>query len=151
MTMTEESPIKALPLFGPITLDDMRKNDIVGKLAMKRVKEVCELSKGRYTVAAVTDGLLHGVCQLWGVMRPPADLTAIMLTAPRDGVLEVLLIGPDIEEALPFLPRLDGIARSERCAKVRMTGPGSWIRKGYTEGWHPVYTVYEKDLGAHRA
>ena len=37
MTMTEESPIKALPLFGPITIDDMRKNDIVGKLAMKRV------------------------------------------------------------------------------------------------------------------
>jgi hypothetical protein len=146
MTMVDESPPKIAPLFGPITLEDMRKNDLVAKVAMKLVKDVCAHSKGRYTVQAVADGLSSGVCSLWGIMRPPADLTAIIVTAPNDGVLDVLLAGPDIEDVVPFLPRLDGIARAARCAKLRMMGPGFWKEHLSKDAWRPMFTVYERDL-----
>lgn len=143
--MIEDAPAKALPLFGPITLNDMRNNDLVAREAMKRVKEVCAHSKGRYTVQQVADGLASGVCSLWGVMRPPADLTAIMVTAPNEGVLDVLLAGPEIEDVTPFLPRLDGIARASRCVRLRIMGPGFW-KEHLPEGWRPMFTVYERAL-----
>ena len=133
------------PLFGPITLADMEKNALVAKVAMKRVKEVCAHSKGRYTVQQVAGGLASGVCSLWGVMAPPADLRAIVVTAPNEGVLDVLLAGPEIEDVIPFLPRLEGIARSERCNRLRIMGPGFW-KEHLPKDWRPMFTVYERDL-----
>ena len=141
----EEHPqVKPMAIFGEITREDMQKNALLAKVVMKRVKEVCEHSKGRYSVQQVADGFAAGVCSIWGVMEPPADLVAIMVTAPNEGVLDVLLAGPDIKDVTPFLPRLDGIARANKCAKVRMMGPGFW--KTHLDGWKPAVTVYERDL-----
>lgn len=142
----DEAPARAIPLFGPITTEDMRKNPLLTSVVMKRVKEVCAHSKGRYTVQQVADGLVSGVCSLWGVMRPPADLTGILVTAPNDGVLDVLMAGPDIEDVAPFLPRLDGIARGARCTRLRIMGPGFWREHLNDLGWRQTFTVYERTL-----
>lgn len=146
MTLVEEPPqVRPVPLFGPITLEDMRGNEQLTKVVMAKVKEVAAHSKGRYTVEQVADGLVAGVCSLWGVMRPPADLRAILVTAPNEGVLDVLLAGPEIEDVTPFFSRLDGIARGERCRKLRIMGPGFW-KEHLPDGWRPMFTVFEREL-----
>jgi hypothetical protein len=147
MSLVEERPeVKLIaPLFGPITPEDMRKNKLLAKLVMTRIKEVCAHSKGRYTVQQVAEGLAKGICTVWGVMTPPADLTAVVVTAPNEGVLDVLLAGPDIEDVTPFLARLEGVARSEKCSRIRMMGPGFW-KEHLPKDWRPVFTVYERDL-----
>lgn len=147
MSLVEDAPaVKAVPLFGPITRDDMAGNPLLAKVVMTRVKEVCAHSKGRYTVQQIADGVASGVCSLWGVTRKPPELDAVIVTAPNaDGALDVLLAGPEIEDVIPFLPRLDGIARGARCTKVRMMGPGFW-KEHLPEGWRPMFTVYERAL-----
>ena len=102
------------------------------------------------TVQQVADGLAAGVCSLWGAMAPPADLRAILVTAPNEGVLDVLLAGPDIEDVTPFFSRLDGIARSERCGSLRLIGPGFW-KEVLPREWRPVFTVYERTLEPRQA
>ncbi len=148
--MSLETEERAPLLFGQITADDMRKNEVLARVVMTRVKEVCAHSKGRYTVQQVADGLAAGVCSLWGAMAPPADLRAILVTAPNEGVLDVLLAGPDIEDVTPFFSRLDGIARSERCGSLRLIGPGFW-KEVLPREWRPVFTVYERTLEPRQA
>lgn len=145
MTVIEEERPRALPIFGEITFADMSRNPLLAKTVMKLVKEVCQHSRGRYTAANITDGVIAGVCTIWGVMSTSKELVAIMVTAPNEGTLDVLLAGPELNDLSPFLPRLDGVARGARCTRLRMVGPGFW-RKQLPEGWRPTVTVYERDL-----
>lgn len=141
----ERPEAKPLTIFGEITYAQMKDNAKLAVVVMKLIKEVCEHSKGRHTVGQITDGLITGACSVWGVMRMPADLTAIMVTVPHEGVLDVLLAGPDIKDLTPYLSRLEGIARSERCTKTRIRGPYFW-KPHLPDGWRPVVTVFEKDI-----
>lgn len=136
---------KAVPVFGEITLEDMRKNELLAAEVMKRVKEVCAHSKGRYTVTEIADGLTRGAYTIWGVLLPPSDLKAIIVTAANNAVLDVVLAGPVVEDFAPFLPRLYGEARTKRCTRMRLIGPG-FFQKHLPEGWRPSVTVYERDL-----
>lgn len=146
MSVTEEvRPV--LPIFGPITLEDMRGNALLTKTVMPLVAEVCKHSKGRFTVDKVADGLVTGAFKLWGVMRPPASLEAVAVTRVDGPVFEIILLGPEYEEMFAFLPAMQGEARSVGCSRMRLSGPNFW-RRHLPEGWRMSAVVYERDLDA---
>lgn len=140
-----EAPAK--PIFGPITVEDMRKNDLLIKAVLPLVRDACKLSKGRFDENRVFDGLIAGELRLWGVLRPPSVLEAIIVTRSADGVFEVLVLGPEFEDALAFLPMLTGEARAAKCERMRITGPKFWGRE-FLPDFDLVACVFEKSLGA---
>lgn len=140
-----EAPAK--PIFGQITADDMRASELLIKTVFPLVRDACKLSKGRFTEDAVFDGLIAGRLKLWGVMRMPASLEAIIVTQASGGVFEILVLGPEFEDALAFLPMLTGEARISKCERMRITGPKFW-RKEYLPEFDLVACVFERDLTA---
>ena len=138
-----EAPAK--PIFGPITADDMRKNTLLLKTVFPLVRDACQLSKGRFDADRVFDGLIAGSMKLWGVLRPPATLEAVIVTQASGGVFEVLALGPEFEDALAFLPMLKGEAISSKCERMRVTGPKFW-RKEFLPDFDLVACVFEKEL-----
>lgn len=141
-----EAPAK--PIFGPITVDDLRKNELLVKTVLPLVRDACKLSKGRFNENEVFDGLIAGSFKLWGILRPPATLEAIIVTQSAKGVFEVLVLGPEFEDALSFLPMLTGEARSSQCERMRITGPKFW-RREFLPDFDMVACVFEKALVAH--
>ena len=137
----------ARPIFGAITVEDLRANDLLIKTVFPLVRDACKLSKGRYTEDAVFDGIIAGKQRLWGVLRPPASLEAIVVTKADHGVFELLVLGPEFEDALAFLPTLTGEARKAKCERMRITGPKFW-RKEYLPEFDLVACVFERDLTA---
>lgn len=141
MSITE-----AKPIFGPITVQDMRQNELLIKTVLPLVRDACKLSKGRFNEDSVFDGLIDGSFKLWGVLRPPAVLEAIVVTQVKGGVFEILLLGPEFEDALAFMPMLTGEARVSKCERMRITGPKFW-RKEFLPDFDLVACVFEKNLG----
>jgi len=138
-----EAPVQTI--FGQITLDDMRKNELLTRTVLPLVAKVCAHSKGRFTVETVADGLLDGSMLLWGVMRPPASLEAILVTRKSNDAFEILIVGPDINDALQYLPRLGGVARQLACKRMLMVGPNMW-RERLPSDWRRSAVVYERDV-----
>ena len=146
LMVDDERPIvRSPPLFGPITLEDMRKNELLTKTVMPLIKQACDHSRGRHTVQNIADGLVDGAYQLWGVMRPPASLESVAITHRRNRVFEILALGPDLDEIVPFVPHLTGVARDQGCDRISLNGP-SFLRRRLPEGWRPAAVVYEKLL-----
>lgn len=143
--MTIDAPVK--PIFGPITVEDMRANEALIRVVFPLVRDACKLSKGRFNETQVFDGLMAGTFKLWGVLRPPADLEAIVVTRVDGSALEIMLLGPDYDDALAFLAPLQAEARARGCKTVRVTGPKFWGREFLTD-FDMVACVFEKDLGA---
>ena len=136
------------PIFGPITLEDMRGNELLTRTVLPLVRDVCKHTKGRFTVESVAQGLASGAYGLWGGMRPPANLEAVTVTAVAGEVFDILIVGPAFEEVFPFLPMLAGSARAAKCKRMRLTGPGFW-RKHLPMGesnWKVAAMVYEREL-----
>lgn len=138
-----EAPAK--PIFGQITTDDLRRNDKLLKTVYPLVKDACAHSKGRFTETKVFDGLIAGSYKLWAVLRPPTDLDAIIVTQADNGVFDVLVLGPEFEDALAFLPMLTGEARASQCERMRIIGPKFW-GKEFLPGFDLVACVFEKVL-----
>lgn len=141
-----EAPVR--PIFGQITIDDMRKNELLTRTVLPLLKEACKHTKGRFTVDVVVEGLTRGMFGLWGVMRPPASLDAVLVTCPAGEVFDILALGPNFEDAFLFLGPLGGAARTAGCKRMRMTGPGFW-RKHLPmgdDGWKIAAMIYERDL-----
>lgn len=139
--------VASKPIFGPITADDMRRNELLIKTVFPLVRDACKLSKGVFTEHQVFDGLIENRMKLWGILRPPASLEAIVVTQAAGGVFEILALGPEFEDALAFLPMLTGEARTSKCERMRITGPKFW-RKEYLTGFDLVACVFERDLTA---
>jgi hypothetical protein len=133
-------------LFGQITLEDMRKNGLLTRTVMPLVSRACAHTKGRFTADSVADGLVNGEFKLWGVMIPPASLEGVVVSRKVNKVLEILALGPDLDDVVPSLKRMTNVARSEGCARVLMVGPG-FLRKRLPEGWKTSAVVYEYALG----
>lgn len=140
---TMEAP--APTIFGQITAEDMRKNELLTRTVLPLVAKVCAHSKGRFTVENVADGLLGGTMQLWGVMRPPSSLEAILVTRKSNDAFEILIVGPEIDDAIQYLPRLGGVARSLNCKRMLMVGPNMW-RERLPSEWRRSAVVYERDV-----
>jgi hypothetical protein len=144
LTLTAEPPPKARPIFGQITLEDMRGNELLTKTVMPLVGEVCKFSKGRFKLKDVAAGVASGEYQVWGTMRPPATLDAVAVTTVRKPAFEILLIGPNPSEITPFLPAFMAAAREARCQRLAVFGSPRW-RNHFGEGWR-MLTVYERDV-----
>ena len=141
MSVTQISPA----IFGQITLDDMRKNELLIKTVLPMVKQVCEHSKGRFTVENVADGLVSGSMQLWGVMCAPALLKAVLVTRKQNDLFEILIVGPDVRDTVQFLPSLEQVARRLGCRRMLMVGPKVW-RETLPSVWARTAAVYELKL-----
>lgn len=133
------------PQFGQITLEDMRGNALLTRTVLPLIAEACRHTKGRFTLDVVTEGLTRGVFDLWGVMRPPASLDAIMVTTKAGDVFEILVLGPDADEAFVCLPALATAGRAQGCTRMRLTGPGLWERK-LDADWRSAARIFERDL-----
>lgn len=144
MTITETRPVQK-PIFGQITLADMRGNELLTKAVMARVAEVCGLFKGRYSAEQIADGIVAGDFDVWGVMRLPATLEAVAVTCVADRAFHIIMLGPEGRDMFNFLPALAGVARQKQCTVVRLSGPSFW-RKQLPEGWRMASVVYEKAL-----
>lgn len=145
MTLTADPPAqKARPIFGQITLEDMRGNELLTKTVMPLVAEVCKFSKGRFKLSDVTAGIAAGEYQVWGTMRPPASLDAVAVTTVRKPAFEILLIGPDPSQITPYIPHFMAAARQAGAKRLTVFGSPRW-RNHFGEGWR-MLTVYERDL-----
>jgi len=116
------------PIFGQITVEEMSANEDLARLALKVVAQACKHSKGRYSAQTVAAGLASGEFKLWGVLNPPASLSAAVVTRTEGAVFELLIQGPRIDDVLPFLPALEAQARKHGCDRVLMTGPQFFSR-----------------------
>ena len=134
-------------IFGQITAEDMRRNPQLVGTVLPLVAKVCGFSKGRFTAETVADGLLDGTMQLWGVMRPPASLEAVLVTRKSNDAFEILIVGPEIDDAVQYLPRLSRMARQMGCKRMLMTGPKFWrVDKKLPSDWRSAAVVYERDV-----
>jgi hypothetical protein len=138
-----EAPVR--PMFGQITLEDMRRNELLTRTVLPLVRAACEHSRGRFTHDNIAAGLIDGAYHLWGVMRPPASLEGVAVTHKQNKVLEILALGPHLDEIVPFLPHLTGVARDQGCERICMTGP-NFLRRRLPEGWRPAAVLYERML-----
>lgn len=145
-----EAP-RTTPIFGQITLADMQGNALLTNTVMPLVRDACKHSKGRFTALTVAQGVMGGAYRLWGVMRPPATLESIAVTAveaePGGRVFDILLVGPEFEGMFGFLPVLQSAARTAHCTRMRILGPAFWKRH-LPEGFRLAACVFEKDLSA---
>lgn len=113
----------AKPIFGPITIEDMQKSEPLTRLALKVVAEACKHTKGRYSAQSIAAGLASGEFRLWGVLTPPAELEAAIVTRTDGKTLELIVQGPDIHDVLPFLGVLEGYAKRQGCERIMLSGP----------------------------
>lgn len=132
-------------IFGQVTAEDMRGNERLTRTVLALVAKVCGFSKGRFTVENVADGLLDGSMQLWGVMRPPASLEAVLVTRKSNDAFEILIVGPEIDDTLQYLPRLCAIGQARGCKRALMVGPNMW-RSKLPSDWRRSAVVYERTL-----
>lgn len=139
------------PIFGQITHEDMRGNELLTRTVLPLVRDACKHTKGRFTVDTVAQGLVSGAYRLWGVMRPPATLESIAVTTietlPGGRVFNILMVGPEFEGMFQFLPVLQNAGRTARCQRVQITGPAFWRRR-LGAGWRLSSCIYEHDLAA---
>lgn len=133
------------PIFGPITVEDMAGNEKLTRHVMSVVAEACKHTKGRYNAASVAEGLVGGKMKLWGVLTPPAELEAAVVTKIESGVLEVVIAGPSIHDILPFLDVLKRYAKSNGCTAATITGP-EWFAHHLGKGWFTREVRFETKL-----
>lgn len=150
MSLAEDRPAS---IFGQITLDDMRGNELLTRTVLPLVKKALEHSDGRHTLDTIIDGLTSGRFTLWGTMRPPALLQAVAVAFAdtyESGVRAytiLLLGGPDMAEAsafFDFAPRLKGEAARAGCDRLVIIGRKGWERT--LRDWKPVAMIYEQRL-----
>lgn len=141
MTLAETAKPPA-PIFGPIEVELMRENEALTRRALSVVREACKHSKGRFTEVSVANGLASGEMKLWGVLRPPTDLTAAVVTREVGGVFEILVAGPEFREVAPFMEVLKRSARGARCDRMRLWGAG-FFKEHLPPGWRTAAVVYE--------
>lgn len=136
-----EAPAK--PIFGPITVDDFRKNELLVKTVLPLVRDACKLSKGRFNENEVFDGIIAGTFKLWGVLRPPV-LESILVTTVHGDVFSVLLLGPNAQKALAFVEAVELHAKRAGCSRMQIVGPRIW-RHRPTKADHPVWAQLSED------
>lgn len=151
-----EAPAK--PIFGPITVDDLRKSEDLIKTVLPLVRDACRLSKGRFSEDEVFDGIIAGSFKLWGVLRPPV-LESILVTTVHGDVFSVLLLGPNAQKTLGFIEAVEMHAKRAGCSRMQIVGPRIWRHRAakadhliwaqLSEGWQEVACVFEKALVAH--
>lgn len=141
MTVTEAAKA-APPIFGPIEIELMRENEDLTRKVLSVVREACKHSKGRFTEQSVAEGLASGQMKVWGVLHPPTDLTATVVTREHDGVFEILIAGPEFRDVAPFLDVLKRSARGARCERMRLWGAG-FFRQHLPKGWITSAVLYE--------
>lgn len=148
MSVTEAKP-EAKLIFDEITRKSLQEHPQIIRATLPLIRDACKHSKGRFTYESVFDGINEGRYRLWGVLRPPASLESIAVTAvdpmPGGRVFDVLIAGPEFEAIFAALPVLESAARSLRCERMRFTGPSFW-RKRLPEGWRPAASIFEKAL-----
>lgn len=140
-------------IFGQITLEDMRQNELLTKTVLPLIQKACVFSDGRYTIGSVTDGIMAGRFDVWGVMAPPANLQAVAVThaeAYGEGrAYQILLLGsPDFDDLtrfFDFLPMLEKVAHAARCDRMVIVGRKSWERI-LPDGWRTAATLYERQI-----
>jgi len=137
----------ARPIFGQITAEQMARDTTMARHVLSVVRDACKHSKGRFTVESVARGLADSTMLLYGVLRPPsADLEAIVVARPHDGVFELLVAGPRFDDVAPFMDVLERQARGQRCERLAIWGP-SWFKNHLPEGWFAREVRYERKLG----
>lgn len=141
MTVTD-APKPVAPIFGPIEIETMRSNEALTRKVLSVVREACKHSKGRFTEQSVAAGLASGQMKLWGVLVPPADLKATVVTRENGGVFEILVAGPEFRDVAPFMDVLKRFARGARCERMRLWGAG-FFKGLLPPGWRPSAVVYE--------
>jgi hypothetical protein len=141
MSLAEASKPVA-PIFGPIEVSLMRENEALTRKVLTVVREACKHSKGRFTEQSVADGLANGEMKVWGVLQPPVDLKAAVVTRVADGVFEILIAGPEFRDVAPFMDVLKKFARGARCERMRLWG-ASFFREHLPKGWRPSAVLYE--------
>lgn len=142
-----EAPKPAAPIFGPIDIETMRESEALTRTALSVVREACKHVKGRFTEQSVAEGLATGQMKLWGVLHPPADLRAAVVTRVSDGVFEILVAGPEFRDVAPFMGVLKRHARGARCERMRLWGAG-FFKGLLPPGWRPSAVVYESLVDA---
>lgn len=147
MSVTEAAKPEAIPIFGPIDIETMRESEALTRTALSVVREACKHVKGRFTEQSVAEGLVNGQMKLWGVLHPPADLRAAVVTRVSDGVFEILVAGPEFRDVAPFMEVLKRHARGARCERMRLWG-ADFFRRHLPSGWRPVAVVYESLVNA---
>lgn len=148
MSVTEATrpapPPRADTIFGPITLEEMRANEALMLGVLPFLKRACDYSCGRFTLDQVTRGLIAGVFKVWGVLRAPADLQAVAVTAmndlsPTEKIMEIFLIGGHGYSAmLKRVETFEQMAVQAHCTAIRLHGHKAWGRTLLGE-WDAVY------------
>lgn len=134
------------PIFGPITIEEMRANEALTRLVMRVVSEACKHSKGRYSATTIAHGISQGEMRLWGVLTPPDKLDAAVVTRINGPVCEIIIAGPDFDDVQPFLPMLKRYAKGQHCERMSLFGP-YFFRRQLT-GWKVREVRFECDLAA---
>lgn len=133
-------------MFGELDYAAMHENPELARYAMKVVKEACDARKRDPDVSAVAEGLVSGRFKLWGVMGANAALDAVAVTERKDTTMEIVLVGPRVEDFAEFLPMLEKFARGLRCTRLVMGGPPIFKRL-LPDGWTSRTEIrYERAL-----
>lgn len=143
--MTLAEPVTK-PIFGPITVEEMRANEALTRLVLRVVGEACKHSKGRYSAATIAQGISQGEMKLWGVLTPPDKLDAAVVTRVNGPVCEIIVAGPDFDDVLPFMGMLKRYAKGQHCERMSLNGPYFFRRQ--LPGWKVREVRFECDLAA---
>jgi hypothetical protein len=116
------------------------------------ISPIVERSQGRTTLEMLVEDHKRGNIQVWAILDPqaPAGVSSFGITrmVVYPSGLRVMRLdhgAGSLQDAVDIMPEVEEFARSCGADKMRIEGRRGW-QKIFTEGWHEVSRVIEKEL-----
>lgn len=105
------------------------------------IEAALEYTYGTHDLQSIRDGVEDGRYQFFFTPRGCA-ITQVS-DYPLMRVLSIILYGGELENALEYLPMVEGWAAEQGCERVEITGRRGWVQAlgrdaGYREAWTTV-------------
>ena len=116
------------------------------------IQPIIDRSGGRTTLKTLFDDHKMGNIQIWAIHDPaaPAGVSSFGITrmVVYPSGLRVMRLdhgAGSLQDAIDILPAVEEFARARGADKMRIEGRRGW-QKIFTDGWHEVSRVIEKEL-----
>lgn len=116
------------------------------------ISPIIERSGGRTTMEKLVEDHKRGDIQVWAILDPhsPAGVSSFGITrlVVYPSGLRVMRLdhgAGSLQDAIDIMPEVEEFARACGADKMRIEGRRGWQRI-FTDGWHEVSRIIEKEL-----
>jgi len=108
------------------------------------IEAALEYSGGTHLFEDVKEAILDGRMQIW--LAPDSCAVTEIVRYARKKVLNVFLVGGDLDQIVGGLDRAIAWAKQQGCESVTLSGRRGWERVLSKYGFSPVLVVMERNI-----